>query len=110
MDNLIDNACKYSQGGREVVISAQRNNRKLLIGVTDQGIGIPADELRRVFDPMYRIEPAPSPGVDGLGLGLAICKGLVEAHGGHIWVESQIGAGSTFYFSIPIQNKAPESV
>jgi signal transduction histidine kinase/ActR/RegA family two-component response regulator len=108
MDNLIDNACKYSQEGTEVVVSARRNSHNLLISVADQGIGIPADKLERVFDQMYRIERVPSPGTDSLGLGLAISKGLVEAHGGCIWVESEVGEGSTLYFSIPIQNKATD--
>jgi two-component system sensor histidine kinase VicK len=108
MDNLIDNACKYSQERTEVVVSARRNSHNLLISVADQGIGIPADKLERVFDRMYRIEQVPSPGTDGLGLGLAISKGLVEAHGGRIWVESKVGEGSTLYFSIPIQNQAPD--
>jgi len=106
-DNLIDNAFKYSDEETEVVISARRNSHDLLISVADRGIGIPADKLERVFDQMYRIEQVPSPETDGLGLGLAISKGLVEAHGGRIWVESKVGEGSTFYFSIPIQNQAP---
>jgi signal transduction histidine kinase len=102
MDNLIDNACRYSQEGTEVVVSEKRNDHKIIIGVADRGIGIPADELERVFDQMYRIEQSPSPGAGGLGLGLAICKGLVEAHGGRIWVESKVSEGSTFYFNIPL--------
>jgi signal transduction histidine kinase len=102
LDNLIDNACKYSQEGTEVAVSDQRNDHRLIISVTDQGIGIPADKLERVFERMYRIEQAPSHRTDGLGLGLAICKGLVEAHGGRIWVESKVGEGSTFSFNIPL--------
>jgi K+-sensing histidine kinase KdpD len=104
MDNLIDNAFKYSVKGTKVVISAQRNSHNLLISVADQGTGIPADKLERVFDRMYRMEQVPSPGTDGLGLGLSICKGLVEAHGGRIWVESKVSEGSTFSFSIPLSN------
>lgn len=101
-DNLIDNAFNYSKQGTEVVISARRNGHSLLISVADKGIGIPADKLERVFDQMCRLEQLPSPEADGLGLGLAISKGLVEAHGGRIWVESKLGEGSIFYYSIPI--------
>jgi PAS domain S-box-containing protein len=106
LDNLIDNAIKYSRNGVEVVVSARRVRQELLISVADQGIGIPSDELERVFDRMYRIEQRLTTEVGGLGLGLAICKGLVEAHGGQIWVESKVGRGSTFHFTIPIENKA----
>ena len=102
LDNLLDNACKYSAEGTEVVVSAQRVGRQLLISVTDHGVGIPADEVERVFDRMYRIEQRLTPKVEGMGLGLAICKGIVEAHGGRIRVESTPGVGSRFYFSLPV--------
>jgi two-component system sensor histidine kinase/response regulator len=101
-DNLIDNACKYSKEGTEVVVSDQRSDHRLIISVTDQGIGIPADKLEGVFEQMYYVESVPFHRTDGLGLGLAICKGLVEAHGGRIWAESKMGEGSTFYFNIPL--------
>lgn len=104
IDNIIDNAIKYSSEGTEVVVSAQRVRRKLFISVADQGIGIPAEDLKRVFDRMYRREQRLTPQIGGIGLGLAICRGLVEAHGGRIWVESELGKGSTFYFTFPIGN------
>lgn len=102
LDNLIDNAIKYSPQGTEVLISAKRNGRELLVGVSDQGPGIPAEELSNIFDRMYRIEQRPSSGVDGLGLGLYICQRLVEAHGGQVWAESTVGKGSTIQFTLPI--------
>ncbi|MFC2016811.1 ATP-binding protein [Chloroflexota bacterium] len=105
LDNLIDNACKYSGEGTEVVVSAQREGRQLVISVADQGVGIPAEDLERVFDRMYRIEHRLTPEMGGVGLGLAICKGLVEAHGSRIWVESELGKGSGFYFSLPIKTR-----
>ena len=105
LDNLLDNACKYSPEGTEVVVSTRRVGHQLLISVTDQGVGIPADEVERVFDRMYRIEQRLTPKVEGMGLGLAICKGLVEAHGGRIWMVSDEGKGSKCSFTLPLQSK-----
>ena len=102
LDNLIDNAVKYSGEKTEVVLETQQTGAELHISVTDQGVGIPAADLERVFDRMYRIEQRLTPGIGGAGLGLAICKGLVEAHGGRIWVESELGKGSRFCFALPL--------
>ena len=101
LDNIIDNAIKYSEEGTSIVIGAKLTGPELQVSVADQGIGIPARDLERVFDRMYRIEQRLTPDTGGAGLGLAICKGLVEAHGGRIWVESKLGKGSTFYFTLP---------
>ncbi len=101
LDNIIDNATRYSKEGTAVVVSARRTGQGVLVSVTDQGGGIPAGDLERVFERMYRTEEKPTAGVGGVGLGLAICKGLVEAHGGQIWVESRAGEGSTFYLTLP---------
>jgi len=109
LDNIIDNATKYSAEETEVVISAQRARRKLLLSIADQGIGIPAEELSKVFERMYRIQRSESSGTKGAGLGLAICKGLVEAHGGRIWAESEEGKGSTFLFNLPLDTKRGNS-
>jgi len=102
MDNLLDNACKYSEEGTEIMLVAKPAGRQLLISVADQGVGIPAGEVERVFDRMYRIEQRLTPEVSGMGLGLAICKGLVEAHGGRIWMVSEEGKGSKFSFTLPL--------
>jgi len=102
LDNIIDNATKYSEEGTEVVVEAQRKGSELVISVTDQGVGIAAEELERVFDRMYRIEERLTPEIGGVGLGLAICKGLVEAHGGRIWMESEEGKGSKCSFTLPL--------
>jgi PAS domain S-box-containing protein len=102
LDNLIDNAIKYSPQGTEILVSAKKNGRELLISVTDQGPGIPPDELTNIFDRMYRIEQRIYSGADGMGLGLYICQRLVEAHGGRIWAESTLGKGSTIKFTLPI--------
>jgi len=105
LDNLIDNACKYSKEGTEVVVSAQREGKELVVSVADQGTGIHAKEVNRVFDRLHSAEKRLTSQGEGLGLGLAISKGLVEAHGGRIWAESELGKGSTFYFSLPLDTK-----
>ena len=102
LDDLIDNAIKYSRKGTRVTIRTRQQGAELVISVNDQGIGIPAKELERVFDRMYRIEQRLATNTRGAGLGLAICKGLVEAHGGRIWIESEEGKGSTCYFTLPL--------
>ncbi len=104
LDNLLDNATKYSQKGTEIVVGTEAKAQELEISVSDQGIGIPATEIDKVFDRMYRIEQRLSQDPGGVGLGLALCKALVEAHGGRIWVESTVGKGSTFYFTLPIED------
>jgi len=101
-ENIIDNAIKYSEKGSTIVIQAQRVKDQLLISVCDQGVGIPEGELERVFNRMYRVEQRVSSGTAGVGLGLAICKGLVEEHGGHIWMESEQGKGTTCSFTLPL--------
>jgi len=105
LDNLIDNAIKYSGEGSRVVVEAGRNGGELDISVTDQGMGIYAEDLERVFDRMYRIEQRLSTDPGGMGLGLALCKALVEAHNGRIWVESEVDKGSTFHFTLPLTDE-----
>jgi len=102
LDNLIDNAIKYSREGSSVVVCGERVGAELHISVDDQGIGISTENLPRVFDRMYRIEHRLTRGTGGLGLGLSICKGLVEAHGGRIWMESEAGKGSKCSFTLPL--------
>jgi len=102
LDNIIDNACKYSSEGTKVVVSARREGQEVIISIADQGVGIPDEEKDKIFDRMYRIEQRLTPEVGGVGLGLAVCKGLVEAHGSRICVESELGKGSTFYFALPV--------
>lgn len=102
MNNLLENAVKYSPDGGEIVLAAQPQGAMLQISVSDQGVGIPQRDLHRVFDRFHRVEGEISKRVGGTGLGLAICQRLVEAHGGKIWVESRLGKGSTFYFTVPL--------
>jgi PAS domain S-box-containing protein len=105
IDNLLDNAVKYSPEGIEITVRAKINAEELLVCVTDQGMGIPAAEVTKIFDRMYRIEQRLGKDPGGMGLGLSLCKALVEAHEGKIWVESEVGKGSTFYFTIPLKKK-----
>jgi PAS domain S-box-containing protein len=102
LDNILDNAIKYSEEGTEIVISAERQDKEMLVSISDQGIGIPAEDLDKVFDRMYRAEHRTGQERGGVGLGLAICRGLVEAHGGNIWIESEEGKGTTVFFKLPL--------
>jgi two-component system phosphate regulon sensor histidine kinase PhoR len=102
LQNLIDNATQYTMPGGKIVISAEAKDADVIFTVSDTGIGIPKSDQLRIFERFYRVDAARSREVGGTGLGLAIAKHLVEAHGGRIWVESEIGRGSKFHFSIPI--------
>jgi signal transduction histidine kinase len=98
--NLLENAAAYSEEAARIVVAARAVGAEIEVSVPDQGIGIPAEELEKVFDKFYRgSQQRRQPG--GTGLGLAICKSIVLAHGGRIWAESQLGKGSTFRFSLP---------
>jgi len=99
--NLLENAVKYSPPGGEVRVSAKPQGEQLVIGVSDQGIGISPADQEKLFAPFQRLGDRPS-GVRGVGLGLLVCRRLVEAHGGNIWVESKPGHGSTFFFTMPL--------
>jgi len=105
--NLLHNAIKYSWQGGQIEVRASKQDGNLLTQVTDQGVGIAGETIPRIFERFYREPSSTMPTPCGAGLGLHICKQIVEAHGGHIWVESEPGKGSTFSFSIPL---APEAV
>jgi K+-sensing histidine kinase KdpD len=105
--NLLSNAIKYSPEGGEIAVHGRWDAKHMaLIWVSDQGSGIPAEDLPRVFERFYRVENESTERVRGAGLGLAVCKSLVEAHGGHIWAESKLGEGSTFSFTLPVETEA----
>ena len=99
--NLVDNAVKYSDAGDQVVISVQEEGEKLLVRVSDSGVGIPAEDLEHIFETAYRARDARSFRRKGSGLGLAIVKRIVEQHGGQVHVESHLGEGTTFSFDLP---------
>jgi two-component system phosphate regulon sensor histidine kinase PhoR len=98
--NLLHNAIKFTPAGGEIRLNAAQKDDKVIFSIEDTGIGIPRDDLSRIFERFYKADRARSGG--GTGLGLAITRHLVEAHGGQIWAESIEGEGSTFYFTIPI--------
>lgn len=100
--NLIDNAVKYSDDGSQVRITASPKKREVTIEFADQGSGIPNKHLPRLFERFYRVDKARSRKLGGTGLGLAIVKHIVQAHGGHITVESSLGQGSTFTVHLPM--------
>ena len=105
MTNLLDNAIKYTPDGGRVIAGARAIGRNMVeVFVRDTGLGIPSQELPRLFERFYRVDKARSRALGGTGLGLAIVKHLARAQGGDVRVESQIGRGSTFYFTLPTEN------
>jgi two-component system phosphate regulon sensor histidine kinase PhoR len=98
--NLVHNAIKFTPPGGSVALSAEQAGREVVIAVRDSGVGVPAQDLSRIFERFYKADRARSGG--GSGLGLAIARHIVQAHGGRIWAESVEGQGSTFYFSLPL--------
>jgi two-component system phosphate regulon sensor histidine kinase PhoR len=101
LQNLLDNAVQYTPPGGRVTVRAARVDGQVSIAVTDTGIGIPQADQERIFERFYRVDAARSREVGGTGLGLSIAKHLVEAHGGRIRVESEVGRGSTFTLLLP---------
>jgi two-component system phosphate regulon sensor histidine kinase PhoR len=101
--NLVHNAIKFTPSRGEVTISAVVSKGEVVVSVRDTGVGIPADDLPRIFERFYKASQARSGG--GTGLGLSIAKHIVQGHGGRIWAESVEGRGSTFYFSLPVAQK-----
>lgn len=102
LQNLLDNAVQYTPTGGRILVSAALQDQRMVITVADTGIGIPEAEQGRIFERFYRVDAARSREAGGTGLGLAIARHIVEAHGGRIWVESTVGQGSKFHFSIPL--------
>jgi signal transduction histidine kinase len=105
--NLIGNASKFSPAGETIGVEASARPGEILFGVIDHGCGISSDQQAHIFEPYWQ---ASQQRQIGLGLGLAIAKGIVEAHGTRIWVESQIGVGSRFLFTLPSADRDEGSV
>jgi two-component system phosphate regulon sensor histidine kinase PhoR len=106
--NLLSNAIKYSPEGGPVDLRATADEREVTVSVQDRGIGLDASQLERLFEKFYRVDNRLTHRVRGSGLGLAIAKHIVEAHGGRIWANSEVGRGSTFTFALPIHQSRHE--
>ena len=100
--NLLDNAVKYNRDGGTITVTAVLDGAWVTVAVADTGIGIPPEDVPRIFERFYRVDKARSRELGGTGLGLAIVKHIVESHGGRVWVESRPGAGSRFSFTLPV--------
>jgi signal transduction histidine kinase len=104
--NILVNALKFTGRGGQIAVRARELPTELLVEIQDSGVGIPAEHLGRIFDRFYRVPLPAGERVEGSGLGLSICKAIVEEHGGRIWVGSEVGKGSIFSFTLP-QGPAP---
>jgi two-component system, OmpR family, phosphate regulon sensor histidine kinase PhoR len=102
VQNLLDNAIRYTSESGRVRITAESTAREAIVSVDDSGIGIPLADQERIFERFYRVDAARSREAGGTGLGLSIAKHIVEAHGGRLWVESEVGHGSKFSFSLSL--------
>jgi len=103
--NLISNAVKFTPEGGKVTVRAKKRDEEIEISVSDTGIGVPKDQLDRIFEPFVQLDSSLSRRYEGAGLGLALTRRLVELLGGRIWVESEVGKGSTFSFTLPLRPK-----
>jgi len=106
LTNLIDNAIKYSPKGGKITISGRNIGKEVRVTVADEGIGIPKEDMKRIFERFQRTDRSVVKKVKGIGLGLYICKSIVEAHGGRIEVASKVGKGSQFTFTLPLEQSA----
>ncbi|NTX64590.1 PAS domain S-box protein [Myxococcus sp. CA051A] len=109
LSNLLGNAAKYGPPDKPVVVRASSREGWVVVSVRDEGPGLAREDTEHVFDKYYRTRQGSASDTQGLGLGLYICRLIIEAHGGHIWVESEPGRGATFCFSVPTAPKDPAS-
>jgi signal transduction histidine kinase len=108
VSNLLDNAFKYSDSGKKVVLTAERIDNAVVIAVADQGVGIPDDSRDKIFDRFYQVDQTATRSVGGTGLGLYICRRLADAIGGRVWLETSGPRGSVFCVSVPLRPVSPE--
>ncbi len=109
LNNIVSNAIKFTPSGGEILLSLHADVQEVTIFVRDSGVGIPPEDLPRIFERFYRVDKARSRQMGGTGLGLAIAQQIIEGHGGRIWVESEPGQGTTVSFTLPVA-AAPEEV
>jgi len=102
LTNLLSNAIKFSPNGGTITVAAKLKVPFITVSVADQGVGIPADALPHLFNKFFRVDNQETRRIGGTGLGLALVKKIIEAHGGKVWVESTLGKGSTFFFTLPL--------
>ncbi|SIS92301.1 cell wall metabolism sensor histidine kinase WalK [Salimicrobium salexigens] len=105
LDNVISNATKYSPEGGTIHFAVKRVRQKLQVSIKDEGLGMPAHTVEKIFDRFYRVDKARSREIGGTGLGLAIAREIIEAHHGEIWAESQEGKGTTVFFTLPLMRQ-----
>jgi PAS domain S-box-containing protein len=110
LSNLLSNAIKFSPSGGDVTVGARQEGAYVAVWVADQGVGIPPESVSQLFSKFFRVDNLQTRNIGGTGLGLALVKELVEAHQGRVWVESEVGRGSTFSFTLPVAEQAPPTV
>ena len=106
IDNILNNAIKYSPDGGKITVSMKTTDDQMILSISDQGLGIPKEDLPKIFDRFYRVDKARSRAQGGTGLGLAIAKEIVKQHNGFIWAKSEYGKGSTFTIVLPYDKEA----
>lgn len=106
IDNILNNAIKYSPDGGKITVSMKTTDDQMILSISDQGLGIPKEDLPKIFDRFYRVDKARSRAQGGSGLGLAIAKEIIKQHNGFIWAKSEYGKGSTFTIVLPYDNDA----
>lgn len=106
IDNIINNAIKYSPDGGKITVSMKTTDTQMILSISDEGLGIPKKDLPKIFDRFYRVDKARSRAQGGSGLGLAIAKEIIKQHNGFIWAKSEYGKGSTFTIVLPYDKEA----
>ena len=106
IDNILNNAIKYSPDGGKIIVSMKTTDDQMILSIKDQGLGIPKQDLPKIFDRFYRVDRARSRAQGGTGLGLAIAKEIIKQHNGFIWAKSEYGKGSTFTIVLPYDKDA----